>query len=80
MPIHIGEFGCFNQTPNDDAMRWFRDLFGLYQEFGWGWAMWNLEGPFGIIGHGRRGARIETWHGYPVDRELLDLMLRTRAS
>ncbi len=80
VPIHIGEFGCFNQTPNDDAMRWFRDLFGLYREFGWGWAMWNLEGPFGIIGHGRPGARVEAWHGYPVDRDLLDLMLRTRAS
>jgi endoglucanase len=73
--IHIGEFGCYSQTPNDDAMRWFRDLFGLYREFAWGYAMWNFEGPFGIIGHGRKGARIEQVRGYPVDRELLDLMI-----
>lgn len=78
-PIHIGEFGCYNQTPNDDAMRWFHDLFGLYREYGWGYAMWNFDGPFGIIGHGRKGARIEEWRGYPVDLELLELMTGARA-
>ncbi|HEX2756397.1 MAG TPA: cellulase family glycosylhydrolase [Candidatus Limnocylindrales bacterium] len=78
--VHIGELGCYNRTPNDDAMRWFRDLFGLFREFGWGWAMWNLEGPFGIVGHGRPGARIEMRHGYPVDVDLLELMLSSRIS
>ncbi|RPI86346.1 MAG: glycoside hydrolase, partial [Chloroflexi bacterium] len=26
--IHIGEFGCFNRTPNDIALRWLADLLG----------------------------------------------------
>ncbi len=78
VPIHIGEFGCYNQTPNADALRWFGDLFALFREFGWGYAMWNLEGPFGIIGHGRPGARIEKRDGYPVDIDLLELMLASR--
>jgi aryl-phospho-beta-D-glucosidase BglC (GH1 family) len=78
--IHIGEFGCFNRTPNDIAMRWFADLLGVFKEFGWGFAMWNFQGPFGIIEHGRPGAKLECIAGYNVDRALLDLMLENRAS
>jgi endoglucanase len=76
--VHIGEFGCFNKTPNDVAMRWFTDLFGLYKEFGWGFAVWGFEGAFGIIRHGRPGAVYEDYKGYPVDRALLDLILACR--
>lgn len=72
--IHIGECGCFNKTPNEVALRWFSDLFGLFREYGWGFALWNFAGPFGIIQHGRPGARYENMHGYPVDRQLLDLV------
>jgi endoglucanase len=72
--VHIGEFGCYNRTPNDVALRWFGDLFSLWREYGWGWGMWNFGGPFGIIGHGREGAKIEIMDGYEVDRELLELM------
>jgi aryl-phospho-beta-D-glucosidase BglC (GH1 family) len=77
-PIHIGEFGCYRQTPNADALRWLGDLLGLFRDFGWGYAMWNFEGPFGVVGHGRPGARIEQRDGYPVDVDLLDLMLASR--
>lgn len=76
--VHIGEFGCYNKTPNDVALRWFSDLFSLYREFGWGYAMWNFEGAFGIINHGRPGAKYENYKGYQVDRALLDLMLNNR--
>jgi len=76
--IHIGECGCYNQTPNDIALRWFTDLFGLFGEFGWGYALWNFEGAFGIVGHGRPGAVYEEMYGYPVDRALMDLLLENR--
>ncbi|MEJ6949961.1 glycoside hydrolase family 5 protein [Natronospora cellulosivora (SeqCode)] len=76
--IHIGEFGCYNKTPNDVALRWFKDLLGLYQEFGWGYSLWNFKGPFGIIEHGRPGAKYEMYKGYKVDRELLELLLENR--
>lgn len=78
--IHIGEFGCFNRTPNDMATRWLRDILGVYKEFGWGYAMWNLQGPFGIIDHGRPGAKLERMHGYDVDRVQLELLLENRLS
>jgi aryl-phospho-beta-D-glucosidase BglC (GH1 family) len=79
-PIHIGEFGCFKHTPNDIALRWYRDLLSIFKEFGWGYAMWNFQGPFGIIEHGRPGARLECMAGYKVDRALLDLLLANRVS
>jgi aryl-phospho-beta-D-glucosidase BglC (GH1 family) len=76
--VHIGEFGCFNHTPNDVAMRWLSDIFDLYKEFGWGYSLWNFKGAFGIIGHGRPGAKYELMHGYYVDRSLFDLMINSR--
>lgn len=76
--IHIGEFGCFKHTPNDIALRWLADLLSVFREFGWGYAMWNFQGPFGIIDHGRPGASMECIDSYNVDRALLDLMLESR--
>jgi len=76
--IHMGEFGCYNKTPNDIALRWLADLMGVWKDFGWGYALWNFEGPFGIINHGREGARYENIKGFNVDRDLLDLMMNCR--
>ena len=76
--IHAGEFGCYNKTPNAVALAWLSDLMGVWKEFGWGYSMWNFEGPFGIINHGRSGARSEEVMGYEVDRDLLNLMLNNR--
>jgi len=76
--VHIGECGCYNQTPNDVALRWFTDLFGLYKEFGWGFALWNFIGAFGIAEHGRPGTRYENFYGYRIDRALLDVIMASR--
>ncbi len=76
--VHIGECGCYSKTPNDVALRWFGDLFGLFKEFGWGFSLWTFKGDFGIIAHGRPGAVYEEFHGYQVDRALLDLILANR--
>lgn len=77
VPVHIGEFGCFNQTPNEVALRWLGDLIGIFREFGWGYALWNFEGAFGIVNHGRPGAHYERRMGYDVDRDLLEIYLGT---
>ncbi len=76
--VHIGEFGCYNQTPNVVALRWFGDLLDLYQQYGWGYALWSFAGTFGIVEHGRAGARYENISGYQVDRDLLDLLIAHR--
>ncbi len=72
--VHMGEFGCYNQTPNDVALRWFTDLLGVWKQCGWGYALWEFEGVFGIVNHGRSGARVEMIDGYQVDVDLLDLL------
>jgi endoglucanase len=77
--VLVGECGCYGRTPNEAAMRWYSDLFGLFKEYRWGFSLWNFEGPFGIVEHGRPGARFERYHGYKVDRALLDLLLECRA-
>jgi endoglucanase len=77
-PIHIGEFGCFNRTPNDVALRWFEDLFALFKEFRWGYALWGFEDAFGIIDHNQPGVKYEKIMGYNVDRKLLELMMDAR--
>ncbi|MGB8983067.1 MAG: hypothetical protein WCC12_14425 [Anaerolineales bacterium] len=40
--------------------------------------MLNFDGPFGIIEHGRPGAKFERVDGYQVDRTLLDLVIQNR--
>lgn len=77
-PVHIGEFGCYEHTPQDVALRWFGDLLDVFAELGWGYALWEFEGPFGIAGHARPGAVLEPMHGFAVDRALLDLLLEHR--
>lgn len=78
-PAHVGELGCYEHTPNDDALRWFADVVSLLKEFGRSYALWAFEGPFGIIGHRRPGARFETRSGYEVDVDLLELMLDAKS-
>lgn len=78
--VHIGEFGCYNKTPNDVALRWFSDLLSLYSEFGWGYSLWNFKGPFGIVEHGRPGVVYENYKGFKVDRELLEIYKAHRIS
>ena len=72
--VFIGELGCYNKTPNKTAVGWLKDLLSVFTEYGWGFAFWNFKGPFGIVDHGREGARVESYNGFPVDRELLDVI------
>lgn len=74
VPVHVGEFGCYERTPDPVARAWFADLFDVFAEFRWGFALWEFEGPFGIVGHRRPGAVFERRDGFLVDRPLLELM------
>jgi len=73
--VYIGEFGCYNKTPNDVALRWLSDLIGLFGEYKWGYALWNFKGDFGIVEHGRPGAKYEMIDGFKVDREFFELLV-----
>jgi endoglucanase len=74
-PIHVGEWGCYNKTPHDVCLAWMRDLLDLWREAGWGWAMWNLRGPFGPLDSGRCDVGLEYSDGHLVDRKMLELLM-----
>jgi endoglucanase len=75
VPIHVGEWGCYNKTPHPVCLAWMTDLLALWKEVGWGWCMWNLRGPMGIVDSGRTDVAYETFQGRQLDRQMLDLLL-----
>lgn len=74
--VMVGEWGAYNKTPHDVVLRWAEDCLKNWQEAGWGWAMWNFRGPFGILDSGRTDVQYEEFEGHKLDRKLLDLLLK----
>lgn len=74
--VMVGEWGCHNQTPHDVFLRWAEDCLSNWQQAGWGWALWNLRGSFGVLDSGRADVEYEPFEGHQLDRKLLDLLQR----
>jgi endoglucanase len=72
--VHVGEFGTWNKVPHQVALAWMRDCLALWKEAGWGWALWNFRGPFGILDSGRSDVLYEDWHYHLLDRTMLELL------
>ncbi|HXT40243.1 MAG TPA: cellulase family glycosylhydrolase [Candidatus Angelobacter sp.] len=72
--VMVGEFGAFNRTPHKIVLAWLRDCLDLWKQAGWGWAMWNFSGGFGILDSGRADVKYEDWHGHKLDREMLEML------
>jgi endoglucanase len=72
--VHVGEWGCFNLTPHKVVLAWMRDYLELWKEVGWGWALWNFRGGFGLINSSRKDVDYEDFHGEKLDREMLKLL------
>ena len=72
--VHVGEWGAFQHTPHKVVLAWMRDFLELWQESGWGWAMWNFRGSFGILDSNRKNVNYEDFKGHRLDREMLDLI------
>jgi endoglucanase len=72
--IHVGEWGAHNRTPHDVALAWMRDQLALWREAGWGWALWNLRGSFGVLDSGRSDVQYEEFRDHKLDREMLKVL------
>jgi endoglucanase len=72
--VHVGEWGAYQYTPHKVALAWMRDCLDLWKQAGWGWAMWNFRGSFGILDSGRTDVKYEEFHGHKLDREMLELI------
>jgi len=72
--VHVGEWGCFNKTPHGVMLPWMRDILALWKEAGWGQAMWNLKGSFGVLDSERTDVKYEDYKGHKLDRKMLELL------
>jgi aryl-phospho-beta-D-glucosidase BglC (GH1 family) len=72
--VYIGEFGVFNRTPHAVALAWMRDCLENWRNAGFGWALWNLRGSFGILDSERTDVKYEDYNGYKLDRQMLELL------
>jgi endoglucanase len=73
-PVHVGEWGCYSNTPHDVALAFMADEVSLWKEAGWGWSMWNLRGGFGVVDSGRPDVDYEDFRGHKLDRKMLDII------
>lgn len=72
--VHVGEWGAFNRTPHDVTLAWMRDCLENWKAAGFGWALWNFRGDFGILDSGRKDVSYETFKGHKLDRQMLELL------
>jgi len=72
--VMVGEFGSFQFTPHAVVLRWMEDLLANWQEAGWGFALWNFRGSFGIVDSGRTDVAYENFNGHKLDRKMLELL------
>jgi len=72
--VMVGEFGAYNKTPHKVVLAWMRDCLQVWKELGFGWALWNFRGSFGILDSGRNDVAYEDWRGHKLDREMLELL------
>ena len=75
-PVHVGEWGVYNQTPHDVTLRFMENRLMAMQSAGLGWALWNFRGQFGILDSGREDVEYKDWHGHKLDRKMLELLLK----
>jgi endoglucanase len=75
--VHVGECGAFNKTPHDVVLAWMGDLTDLWKDAGWGFALWNFRGGFGILDSGRKDVAYEDFHGHKLDKQYLELLRKT---
>ena len=74
IPVMIQEFGVHNQTPHSVTLAFLGDLVPVFREYNLGYALWNLEGSFGIINSGRTDCNYESYEGELLDREMMDIL------
>ncbi|MDR2234104.1 MAG: glycoside hydrolase family 5 protein, partial [Tannerella sp.] len=52
LKIYCGEYGCIAAAPEEDKIRWYKDLYTLFERHGIARANWDYKGGFGIVRSG----------------------------
>jgi aryl-phospho-beta-D-glucosidase BglC (GH1 family) len=73
--VHVGEWGAFSYTPHAVTLAWMKDCLGNWEKVGFGWALWNLRGGFGILDSDRADVDYQAYQGHQLDRKMLEVLL-----
>jgi endoglucanase len=74
--VMVGEFGISNKLPHDIALRWMEDCLSNWKKAGWGWALYEFRGIWGVLDSKREDVQYEDWEGHKLDRKMLELLQR----
>ncbi len=72
--VVVGEWGAFNHTPHAVVLAWMRDCLANWRAAGFGWALWNFRGPFGLLDSNRKDITYEAFKNHKLDRQMLELL------
>ncbi len=72
--VMVGEWGAYNKTPHPVVLAWMKDCLDNWKKAGWGWALWNFRGSFGILDSDRTDVQYEDYQGHKLDRAMLELL------
>ena len=61
LPLHCGEFGCYEHTPEDIREAWYRDIRAAFEELNIAWTNWDFRGAFGLVDADRRETGVRAW-------------------
>ena len=51
IPLYCGEFGVIDRADEEDAIRWYSDIFELFKKYDIGYSLWSYkEMDFGVMG------------------------------
>jgi endoglucanase len=74
--VFVGEWGAFSKTPHDVFLHWAEDSLKNWKDAGWGWALWNFRGSFGVLDSSRSDVNYETLGEHKLDKKFLELLQR----
>lgn len=69
-----GEFGCYAKMDHESCLKWMEAGFREWRRRGYGWAIWDYDGPFGFVDSGRPDAEYIEIDGRKIDRKMLELL------
>ena len=74
-PVMIGEFGCVAcGVTHESALKFMASNMEKWRSRGYGWAIWDYDGPFGFVESGRPDAEYIEVMGRKVDQKMLELL------
>ena len=73
-PVMIGEFGVYAKVDYESTLKAMERNISEWRRRGYGWAIWDYDGPFGFVDSGRPDAEYIEIDGRKIDRKMLELL------